>query len=103
VLEVDTLTIDGPLAFLFGARHYRLVSLGVDDTVVVAGSAVDVPSIHVFPSRQGILDGGGSGNPVLGYIGISRLRLRSLALPAEDLAQGSYILKPDGSLASIIR
>jgi hypothetical protein len=39
----------------------------------------------------------------MGYLGFSRLRLRSVPLPAEDLAQGSYILEVDGSLASIIR
>jgi hypothetical protein len=138
VLEVDTLSIDGPLAFVFGSRHYRLASLRVDDTgaavgmtgaavgmtgaaggmtgaaggmtgaageaVAEAGRVADAaPAVHVFPFKRGILDGDGSGSPLMGYLGISRLRLRSVPLPAEDLAQGSYILESDGSLASRIR
>jgi len=124
VLEVDTLTIYGPLAFVFGSRHFRLASLRVDDTAAAggmtgaaggmtgaAGGAVTeaggvvgaAPAVHVFPFKRGILDGDGFGSPLMGYLGISRLRLRSVPLPAEDLAQGSYILESDGSLTSRIR
>ncbi|MFH2114612.1 MAG: hypothetical protein ABIJ86_08915 [Spirochaetota bacterium] len=102
VLRIDVLVMDGPLAFLFGARHYRLVSLGVDDTAAAAGTEA-APAVHVFPFRRGILDGDGSGSPVSGYLGISRLSLRSEPLPVEDLAQGTYILEADGRLASVIR
>jgi hypothetical protein len=108
VLEVDILAIGGPLAFLFGARHYRLASLGVE--AGTGSAAADeprtvngVPAIHDFPFRRGILDGEGTGSPLMAYIGMSRLRLRSVPLPAEDLAQGTYILEPDGSLVSLIR
>ena len=112
VLEVDTLTIGGPLAFFFGSRHYRLSCLGTNisptDGSVGDGTETDstvngMPAIHVFPSRRGILDGDGSGSPLLGVIGISRLKQRSTPLPAEDLAQGSYIVEPDGSLSSLLR
>ncbi|MGD9941076.1 MAG: hypothetical protein AB7T74_14875 [Clostridia bacterium] len=122
VLSIDVLAIEGPLAFFFGSRHYRLARLGVDETVPVSGTANGTaigtangrapvqagvaggaPAVHVFPFRRGILDGDGSGSPVTGFLGISRLNLNSDPLPAEDLAQGSYILQPDGSLASIIR
>jgi hypothetical protein len=114
VLKMDVLTIEGPLAFFFGSRHYRLARLGVDDTTSAGGAANgtapgqagatdSAPAVHVFPFRRGILDGGGGGSPVTGFLGISRQSLSSLPLPAEDLAQGSYILQSDGSLASIIR
>ncbi|MDX9959546.1 MAG: hypothetical protein RBT68_13985 [Spirochaetia bacterium] len=118
VLSIDVLAIEGPLAFFFGSRHYRLARLGVDETVPVSGSANgtangrapvqagatgSAPAVHIFPFRRGILDGDGSGSPVTGFLGISRLNLNSDPLPAEDLAQGSYILQADGSLASIIR
>jgi hypothetical protein len=114
VLSIDVLAIEGPLAFFLGSRHYRLARLGVDDTVPVSGAANSTspvqtgatgsaPAVHVFPFRRGILDGDGGGSPLTGFLGISRLNLNSDPLPAEDLAQGSYILQPDGSLASIIR
>jgi hypothetical protein len=108
VLDVDTLTIGGPLAFFFGSRHYRLASLGVEDTPGLPGEGTGrisdgVPAIHVFPFRRGILDGDGTGSPLMAYIGMSRLRLQSAPLSAEDLAQGTYILEADGSLASMLR
>ena len=114
VLKIDVLTIEGPLAFFFGARHYRLASLGVDDTAEAAAPAAmldaspadgtDIaPAVHVFPFRRGILDGDGNGSPVTGFLGLSRRSLRSDPLPAEDLAQGGYILQPDGKMASVIR
>ena len=115
VLEVDTLSIAGPLAFIFGYRHYRLSSLGVEANGAVErapsgsadgtqGLAADaVPSIHLFPFKPGVLEAGGAGSPLLVYLGISRTGLRSEPLPAEDLAQGNYILQADGSLTSEFR
>jgi hypothetical protein len=114
VLKIDVLSINGPLAFFFGDRHYRLASLGIDPSspggsatngteAAQAGGTGIAPPVHAFPFRRGILDGDGGGSPVTGFLGISRQSLSSLPLPAEDLAQGSYILQADGSLASIIR
>jgi hypothetical protein len=112
VLEVDALAVDGPLAFFLGSRHYRLVSLGIDEVPADGSVATDAhagrtangaPAIHVFPARRGILYGDGTGSPIGGFLGMTRTRLRSMPLPAEDLAQGTYVLEPDGGLASILR
>lgn len=113
VLEIQVLALKGPLAFFLGSRHYRLASLMVDPATSTnemgvgsgtgnqAGGSANAPAVHVFPFRRGILDG--TSNPVTGFIGISRLSLRSDPLPSEDLAQGSYTLQADGSLTTIIR
>lgn len=112
VLHVDVLILEGPLAFFCGSRHYRLASLEADpgsrkvgevSNRDAKGLAEGFPAVHVFPFRKGILEGDGTGSPLMAFLGLSRRILRSDPLPAEDLAQGNYVLRSDGGLASLIR
>jgi hypothetical protein len=94
ILSVDSLIIQGPLAFIYGSRYYRLAMIRPGDGA--SGS-------HSFPSRPGLLDGGGTGSPIARIMGMRRSVLYSAILPDSDMARARYYLGSDGQLLSDIQ